>query len=267
MNFWFWIDLIATIPIDVIFTSFLLLIRICYCQVPELFYGENTQSASHIDLDFVHLDLGNLTKIVKIFRMTKIMKMVRITKIMRLIKAWEDIFNIQYDDYELISSSFIWIMGIGLWLNISACLNYYVCRTDTIEYPINFVCESDINFDNNGNGIPGISASGTQNLTKSQLAQMSYNSNGMKTYQDKSWVKIKGLDDPKTGWFSLYIWSFFMAMSQMFCIGYGQFPPSTFNEMVWVMISTLIGAIIWAIVLGNITSNVENWRSDKSKLR
>jgi len=89
---------------------------------------------------------------------------------------------------------------------------------------------------------------------------------GRRTYNEKSWVVIKGMDNDDVPISSLLIWSYFMALSQMFCIGYGQLPPQTYSEMMMVMVSTCVGAIIWSIILGTITSSLENFHSDKKQL-
>lgn len=51
-----------------------------------------------------------------------------------------------------------------------------------------------------------------------------------------------------------YSWAFFMALSHMLCIGYGRYPPLTVSE-IWITIfSMVIGASLYAIFIGQISS-------------
>ena len=51
-----------------------------------------------------------------------------------------------------------------------------------------------------------------------------------------------------------YTWAFFMALSHMLCIGYGRHPPQTVSE-IWITIfSMVIGASLYAIFIGQISS-------------
>ena len=84
-------------------------------------------------------------------------------------------------------------------------------------------------------------------------------------FKENSWVTFKGLDSMITvesgqflgkDFFERYIWSLFMSGSQMLCIGYGQFPPSEISEMGWILVGTVVGSIIWSVVIGDMTSMV-----------
>jgi len=51
-----------------------------------------------------------------------------------------------------------------------------------------------------------------------------------------------------------YSWAFFMALSHMLCIGYGRYPPLTVSE-IWITIfSMVMGASLYAIFIGQISS-------------
>ena len=45
-------------------------------------------------------------------------------------------------------------------------------------------------------------------------------------------------------------YSFFRGLSQMLCIGYGQFPPQCLSDMFTILGSMLMGAILFAIFIG-----------------
>ena len=152
-------------------------------------------------------------------------------------------------------------LTIFIWINISACLNYYVTRTDSSDIPIDTECRNLNASTVSNNFTPGIDPNSTDLIERSTNIL-----SGRRTYNKKSWVVMKGMDHDDVPISSLLTWSYFMALSQMFCIGYGQLPPQTYSEMMMVMFSTCVGAIIWSIILGTITSSLENFHSDKKQL-
>ena len=58
-------------------------------------------------------------------------------------------------------------------------------------------------------------------------------------------------------------WSFFRAVSQMLCIGYGQFPPSSMEDMYVTTLLMLLGAICFAVFIGYLTSIIQSHNSSK----
>jgi len=82
-------------------------------------------------------------------------------------------------------------------------------------------------------------------------------------YPDNCWVRLRGLHLPDTLFGRQYGWSFFRAVSQMLCIGYGQFPPQTKAEMYTTMSLMLVGAITFAVFIGIATSIVQSHNASK----
>jgi hypothetical protein len=76
-------------------------------------------------------------------------------------------------------------------------------------------------------------------------------------YHEGSWIHLKELDDENVSLITKYIWSLFMAVSQMLSIGYGQFPPGTIGEVCYTMAFTCIGAIFWSSIIGMLV-NITN---------
>lgn len=63
-----------------------------------------------------------------------------------------------------------------------------------------------------------------------------------------TWVRQRGLHKD-TSTVAQYGWSLFRAVSQMLCIGYGQFPPSP-TDMYVTVTMMLLGAILFAVFIG-----------------
>ena len=74
MAFWFWIDLISTVPLDVIISCLVIMIRFLACYVFRTPLGS---------IQLFGLDFAQFAKMIKLIRLAKLLKMVRITKIMR----------------------------------------------------------------------------------------------------------------------------------------------------------------------------------------
>jgi hypothetical protein len=81
-------------------------------------------------------------------------------------------------------------------------------------------------------------------------------------FPENCWVRIRGLHkDTSAG--VQYGWSFFRAVSQMLCIGYGQFPPQCMQDMYVTTILMLLGAISFAVFIGWATSLVQSHNASK----
>jgi len=80
-------------------------------------------------------------------------------------------------------------------------------------------------------------------------------------FDHNTWVIIRGLE---TADFSTqYGWSFFRAVSQMLCIGYGLSPPNSMLDMYVVTVLMLIGAIGFALYIGYTTSILQSHNASK----
>ena len=64
-----------------------------------------------------------------------------------------------------------------------------------------------------------------------------------------------------------YSWAVFKAISHMLCIGFGRFPPQNITE-VWVtIISMLIGATLYAMFIGHISTLIHTADSASRKYK
>lgn len=61
-----------------------------------------------------------------------------------------------------------------------------------------------------------------------------------------TWVTYRELDYSKPA-FDRYVWSVFRAVSQMLCIGYGEYPPSQFAEIAMNILVKFFSFDIWGI--------------------
>lgn len=66
------------------------------------------------------------------------------------------------------------------------------------------------------------------------------------------WVEQMGIIDDDM--FTQYTWALFLAASQMFCIGYGPVMPLVVQEAWMIMLSFIMGASLFAVFVGIITS-------------
>ena len=247
LSYWFWLDLISTIPFDVVSTAMIIILNYLFCNI----IGFDVTQIKFLNLgSYLNVQLGqtgglSLSRYVRVLRLAKIIKFMRFTRIQRFFKKWNDILDLQLEHYEICVKILKCVMWIFTWFHISACIAYQVCRLDlnTFHPLITLQCQE----------------------TDLSLIEDKFDM-GHRVFHNKSWIALKGLDKDGTSWTSIYIWALFMAISQVLCIGYGQIPPCTKREMLWVTCSTIIGAIFWAIILGRMTSMYESMTADKTIL-
>jgi hyperpolarization activated cyclic nucleotide-gated potassium channel 2 len=55
-----------------------------------------------------------------------------------------------------------------------------------------------------------------------------------------------------------YSWALFKAFSHMLCIGFGRFPPQNTTEVWLTMVSMLVGASLYAMFIGHISTLIHS---------
>ena len=58
-----------------------------------------------------------------------------------------------------------------------------------------------------------------------------------------------------------YSWALFKAISHMLCIGFGRWPPQNTTEVWITIISMLIGASLYAMFIGHISTLIHSFHS------
>ena len=58
-----------------------------------------------------------------------------------------------------------------------------------------------------------------------------------------------------------YSWALFKAFSHMLCIGFGRFPPQNTTEVWLTIISMLVGASLYAMFIGHISTLIHSFTS------
>ena len=77
----------------------------------------------------------------------------------------------------------------------------------------------------------------------------------------ESWIDTNSLEDESRP--VQYLWSLFMALSHMLCIGYGPpGSPGTITELSMTIMSMLIGASLYVILIGLITANLMTFKDN-----
>merc|ERR1719219_1174710 len=114
-------------------------------------------------------------------------------------------------------------------------------------------------------------------ISEMESATMGSAYNAIDDFPIDSWVRLKQIPieahpncedfDKCMPAFHKYMWALFMSTSQMLCIGYGQFPPQTYCGMLFTMLGMFFGSIIWALLLGNITSTLQTLHQDNTQFK
>lgn len=83
-----------------------------------------------------------------------------------------------------------------------------------------------------------------------------FSSSYSNSFPEDSWVVLEGLEDaePKTQ----YIRALYYTVTTMTTIGYGDITPHTNTEYVFVIVVMLLGATMYAYIIGNIASIISN---------
>jgi hypothetical protein len=68
----------------------------------------------------------------------------------------------------------------------------------------------------------------------------------------KRWIALMDIEDSSV--ITQYTWSLFMSISHMLCIGYGVYPPETTAEVWATIYSMMLGAGLFANIVGSITA-------------
>ncbi|ESO08635.1 hypothetical protein HELRODRAFT_98055 [Helobdella robusta] len=87
----------------------------------------------------------------------------------------------------------------------------------------------------------------------------------LQEYPPNSWVALEELLN--ADWLEQYTWSLFKALSHMLCIGYGRYPPQSITDVWLTMVSMLIGATCYAMVVGHATTLIQSFDTSKRLYR
>ena len=187
-----------------------------------------------------------MLKVLKILKLVKIFKLARLVKFVKIIKNWEAIFKFQYDDVSMVLQIIKKFIMIFMILHMFACFNYWSASC------FGHICQDKELMKQQ------------TNMDEADFMKLVNKYNG---YHINSWVVRKELHTPDTPVLSIYIWSVFMSLSQMLSIGYGQFPPSSFTEMIVVFVFLIVGAILWSVIIGLITNIISSSNLNSSAFK
>ncbi|XP_078490263.1 potassium/sodium hyperpolarization-activated cyclic nucleotide-gated channel 2 [Ciona intestinalis] len=83
-------------------------------------------------------------------------------------------------------------------------------------------------------------------------------------FPEDTWVRMRGLDNPNITWWEAYSWSLFKSTSHMLCIGYSEVIPVGLIDLWMTMLSQIIGAILFAVFIGNAINLMEEMDASKN---
>eukprot|EP01138_Halocafeteria_seosinensis_P002872 gb/GECG01002934.1/.p1 GENE.gb/GECG01002934.1/~~gb/GECG01002934.1/.p1 ORF type:complete len:667 (+),score=65.50 gb/GECG01002934.1/:1-2001(+) len=84
-------------------------------------------------------------------------------------------------------------------------------------------------------------------------------------FAQDSWVTLSGIKDLNVG--EQYLWSMYTSTSIMLCISYGSYIPQRTAEAVFISLSNLVGASIYAVVIATVTTLIMNANKSGAEFR
>lgn len=76
---------------------------------------------------------------------------------------------------------------------------------------------------------------------------------------------LSGIDTHDVG--QQYIWSLYTSISIMLCISYGSYTPTRTLEALFITLSNLVGASIYAVVIATLTTLIMNANKSGTEFR
>jgi len=204
---WFFIDLISSIPWDVMVSTF----------------GGGIDEPTD-GTDRPQFESTDTLKAARFLKFVTILKLLRVTRLAKALRNWEELLNFQYN----ISNELV-LKVIKLAIMIFAVIHFNGC--------ILFMVPMFMDFPEEDEG----------------------------RIRGPCWVRLRGLIDEEP--LTQYSWSIFKAASHMLCIGYGQAPPLCLVDMIMTVISMLIGSVVFALTIAEITSLIQSMNSSASSYK
>ena len=85
----------------------------------------------------------------------------------------------------------------------------------------------------------------------------------LSNFSNDSWIVRKGIEHSAP--LTQYLYSLYWSVITMTTVGYGDITPGTNIEYIFAIITALIGASLYAFVIGNIASILSNLDAAKTK--
>ena len=176
---------------------------------------------SVLPFDSLGLILGDdvaRLKILRVVRLLRLLKLLRIVRSGRIFARLENALAINYGVIQL-TKFLLWVILISHWL---ACAYHMVVNVEALEYKC-----------------LGNEEDETQVIEAARAAAM-----------DCSWVTY--YYQGQTGWRDRYIASLYWSTMTISTVGYGDIVPVTSAERCYLIFAMLIGASVFAYVVGSV---------------
>mmetsp|Transcript_1304 Transcript_1304/g.3742 ORF Transcript_1304/g.3742 Transcript_1304/m.3742 type:complete len:899 (+) Transcript_1304:106-2802(+) len=204
----------------------------------------------------------NKLKIIRIIKLLRLAKLLRVFRAGRIFQRLETQINVSYKSIQLTTFA----VGVALCAHWMACalhLNTIIedCHVD--DY-LDSRCINWVYYYNN-NGGNGVLLE--TNQTTGHLLQSDLQTGLLLTLDEEGYSDPPEHGNPVPRLVSVYWAAVYWAVMTMSTIGYGDVTPQTNGERVYVTIGMILGAAIYAYMVGNVCSIIASMSASEQRFR
>lgn len=187
-------------------------------------------------------------KLLKFSKLLKVLKLLRIFRVVRYIKLLEELYEDQYEKFNLIKELLKYLAGLIIILHCLACCHIANSLEQVVIHGGLY-------------RIQPVAGSWLENHPDISAAEIA----SMKDPNSGNQEDLTDWEQPLSVQFKIYVWAMFISWSHMFCIGYGLTAPNTLSECILCTISILLGATCYAFVLAMIVTVMQEMSSGEQQ--
>lgn len=83
--------------------------------------------------------------------------------------------------------------------------------------------------------------------------------------QRVSWIAFSGISE--SSWKVKYLYSLYWSLVTMLTVGYGDLTPKNELEIIFCLVTMLIGFTMFGLTLGHVTDTIQRINSNKKELK
>lgn len=232
---WFLLDLISTIPFDIISeVSVMPQIIAQHLNLPgHIIAAVSSDSGRELGLSGSIATNTNVLKVLKFSKLIRVLKLLRIFRMLRQISIIQQLYEDQFDRLMFVMTLLKSLSLLMVIVHLFGCLHIaWALDHRKIDGIWKIIAIKNSWIDRH----PSI-----------DLTRLS----GLNNLQGSLWP-LHGIRG------EIYIWSLFISVSHMFCIGYGMEPPKTFSE-VWIATASIFfGASTYGFLVSKIVTCMQD---------